>query len=147
MSEEDVRTWLMTYELSVEVYLCAERFLMTDFKSCIGDSIIDSFEAAGVQAARPEVLASCRRLHAGISNHDPLLKKIFARVGFLLARLWKNFPEETHNFWMDNVEVGSLIMKETMERREQDMKDELPAMDRPAPRSPVPMHDPMRVDW
>jgi hypothetical protein len=137
MSDEDLRAWIMTYELSVEVYICADRFLMTDFKNCIHECIIDGFETAGVQAAQPQVLYCCKTLHAGVSPNDPLLKKIFARVGFLLARMWKNFPEETHNFWMDNPEVGSWIMKETMERREEDSRDELPAMDRPVSRSPV----------
>lgn len=146
MSEEDIRTWIMTYELSIDVYLCAERFLMIDFKSCIAEGIIDGFETAGVQAARPEVLASCKNLHGGTSNNDPILKKVFARVGFLLARLWKSFPEETHNFWMQNPEVGSLIMKETMERRDQDANEDLPAMDRPTMRSSIASDD-MRNTW
>jgi len=137
MSDEDLRTWVMTYELSVDVYICAERFLMMDFKSCIQHCIIDEFETAGIQAAQPQILACCKKLYAGMSNNDPLLKKVFARVGFLLARLWKNYPEETHNFWMENPEVGSLIMKETMERRDEDAMDDLPAMDRAVPRPPV----------
>jgi hypothetical protein len=137
MTDEDLRTWVMTYELSVDVYICAEKFLMMDFKSCIQQCIIDGFETAGVQAAQPQILACCKKLHAGVSNNDPLLKKVFARVGFLLARLWKNYPEETQSFWMDNPEVGSLIMKETMERRDEDANDDLPAMDRAVARPPV----------
>jgi hypothetical protein len=35
--------------------------------------------------------------------------------------------------------VGSLIMKETMERRAEDSKDELPAMERAVARDPNPM--------
>jgi hypothetical protein len=137
MSHEDLRTWVMTYELSVDVYICAERFLMMDFKSCIQNCIIDEFETAGVQAAQPQILECCKKLFAGVSNNGPLLKKVFARVGFLLARLWTNYPEETHNFWMENPEVGSLITKETMERRDEDAMDDLPAMERAIPRPPV----------
>ena len=137
MTDEDLRTWVITYELSVDVYICAEKFLMMDFKSCIQHCIIDGFETAGVQAAQPQILTCCKKLHAGVSNNAPLLKKVFARVGFLLARLWKNYPEETQSFWMDNPEVGSLIMKETIERREEDANDDLPAMDRAVPRPPV----------
>jgi hypothetical protein len=141
MSVEDLRVWFMTYELSIDVYLCAERFLVMDFKTCVSRRIIDLYETAGVQAAQPEILTSCKKLHAGVSNNDPLLKKVFARVGFLLARLWKNYPEETHNFWIENPEVGSLIMKETMERRQEDAKDDLPAMNRAVTRTPPPLHD------
>jgi hypothetical protein len=139
MTDEDLRSWVMAYELSVEVYVCAERFLMMDFKSCVHAYIVNQFETAGVLAAMPQVLASCKSLYAGVSNNDPLLKKVFARVGFLLAHLWKNYPEETHSFWMENPEVGSLIMKETMERRAEDAKDELPAMERPVTRDPHPV--------
>lgn len=134
MSLEDLRTWSMAYALSVDVYVCAERYLMQDFKSCISAFIINNFEIAGSDAALPSVLASCRTLHDGVSSMDPLLKKVFARVGFLQARLWKKYPEETFNFFMDNPELSTLILKEMAERREEDVKDELPAMDRP----PIP---------
>jgi len=136
MTPEDLRSWLMTYELSVDVYCCAERYLMNDFKSCVADFIVDKLETAGVDAAQPQVLLCCKTLHNGLGNNDALLKKVFARVGFMLARLWKNFPEETHSFCLENPDVSGLILKETMERREED-SDELPAMDRASSRSPV----------
>jgi hypothetical protein len=130
MTAEDLRTWLMAYELSVDVYVCAERYLMNDFKACIAIYITENFEIAGMDAAQPTVLSCCRKLYDGVPSSDILLRKVFARVGFLLARLWKHFPEETHNFFMENPEVGGLIMKETMDRREEDAGDELPAMER-----------------
>lgn len=134
MSSEDLRTWSMAYCLSVDVYVCAERYLLQDFKGCISAFIINNFEIAGSDAALPSVLTSCKTLHDGVSSMDPLLKKVFARVGFLQARLWKKYPEETSNFFMDNPELSTLILKEMAERREEDVKDDLPAMDRP----PIP---------
>lgn len=58
---------------------------------------------------------------------DPLLKKVFARVGFLQARMWKNHQEETQSFFSENPELAFLIMKEMVERREQDITNDLPA--------------------
>jgi hypothetical protein len=133
MSQEDLRTWALAYSLSVEVYVCADRYLMSDFKKCVSDTIIDNFENAGLDAALPTVLESCKTLQAGLSPMDTLLKKVFARVGFLQARLWKNFPEETGAFFSENPELAVAIMKEMIERKEEDVKDDLPAMDRPLP--------------
>lgn len=140
MSEEDLRTWSIAYSVSVNVYVCAERYLMQDFKSCIAAFIVNNFEVAGSDAALPSVLNSCKTLYDGVSSMDPLLKKVFARVGFLQARLWKKFPEETTIFFMDNPELSTLILKEMAERREEDVKDDLPAMDRP-PLPPTPRED------
>jgi len=120
----------MAYSLSIEVYVCAERYLMSDFKNCIASYIVNQFEIAGVDAAQPAVLASCKTLYDGVSSLDPLLKKIFARVGFLQPRLHKKFSHETYEFLKDNPEVAQLMMKETMERVEEDSKNDLPAMDR-----------------
>lgn len=130
MSEEDVRTWSMAYSLSIDVYVCAERYLMKDFKACIATYLINHFEAVGLEAANPSVLESCRTLHAGLSLMDPLLKKVFARVGFLQARMWKKFPEFTSCFFAENPELAMLIMKEMAERREEDERGDLPAMER-----------------
>jgi len=133
MTQEDLRTWSAAYSLSIEVYVCADRYLMQDFKVAISAFIINSFEVAGLQAALPAVLHSCRTLHGGVSPMDPLLKKVFARVGFLQARLFKNFQEETQSFFSENSELAFLIMKEMVERREEDIKDDLPSMDRHIP--------------
>ncbi len=64
---------------------------------------------------------------------DPLLKKVFARAGFLSARLSKNFPEETQTFFSENSELTYLIMKEMIERKEEDRPDDLPPMHRHMP--------------
>ncbi len=64
---------------------------------------------------------------------DPLLKKVFARVGFMYSRMCKNYPEETQAFFADNPELALSIMKEMVERREEDRPDNLPPMDRPSP--------------
>lgn len=137
MSQEDLRTWSIAYSISVDVYVCAQRYLMQDFKSCVAAFIVNNFEVAGSDAALPSVLNSCKTLYDGVSTMDPLLKKVFARVGFLQARLWKRYPEETSSFFLDNPELSTLILKEMAERREEDVKDDLPAMDRPPlPSSP-----------
>jgi len=110
---------------------------MNDFKACIAAFITNNFEIAGFDAAIPSVLESCKTLHDGVSLNDPLLKKIFARVGFLQARLWKNYPEETRRFFEDDAQLTTLIMKEMVHRREEDSAV-LPAMDRYVPLSPGP---------
>jgi hypothetical protein len=133
MSEEDLRTWSLAHSLSIDVYIVANKLLMQDFKDCISAYIINNFEIAGLEAALPSVLQSCKKLSLGVSPMDPLLKKVFARVGFLQARLWKSFPDETSAFFSDNPEIAVLLMKEMMERKEEDVKDELPAMERPPP--------------
>jgi hypothetical protein len=140
MSQEDLRTWAMAYTLSVDVYVCANRFLMPDFKQCISNCIVNNFEIAGLDAALPAVLQSCKTLHAGLSPTDPLLKKIFARVGFLQARLWKNYGEETDAFFKENPELSTIIMREMTERREEDSRDDLPPMERPLP-NPLPTNN------
>jgi hypothetical protein len=43
MSHEDLRTWSLAYALSVDVYVCAERYLMQDFKTCIAAYIINRY--------------------------------------------------------------------------------------------------------
>ena len=72
---------------------------------------------------------------------DPLLRKVFARVGFLQARLWKQFPEETQIFFGENPDLAILIMKEMVQRREMDKHDSLPPMDRPIPPPPPSQED------
>jgi hypothetical protein len=141
MSVEDLRTWSLAYSLSIDVYVCAERYLMQDFKECIAAYIINNFEIAGLEAALPAVLQSCKKLSAGVSPLDPLLKKVFARVGFLQARLWKNYPDETSTFFAENPEIAVLVMKEMIERKEEDMNDDLPAMERPVPLLLSPRED------
>jgi hypothetical protein len=144
MSSEDTQTWGLAYTLSVDVYICAERYLMKDFKNCIAAYIINNFEIAGLEAALPSVLQSCKTLSLGLSLNDPLLKKIFARVGFLQARLWKNFPEETSVFFAENPGIAVLLMKEMMERKQEDVKDDLPAMERSIYSSPA-LRDDMHI--
>lgn len=41
MSQEDLRTWSLAYTLSIDVYVCAERYLMQDFKRAIAAFIIN----------------------------------------------------------------------------------------------------------
>jgi hypothetical protein len=137
MSSQDLRTWSYAYSLAIDVYVCANRYLMQDFKAAISAFIINNFEIAGLDAAQPSVLWSCKTLYNGVSMMDPLFKKVYARVGFLQARLWKNFHEQTSAFYEDNPKLVAIIMKEMIERREEDVKDDLPAMDRPIPPPPL----------
>ncbi|RDL36734.1 Uncharacterized protein BP5553_06086 [Venustampulla echinocandica] len=141
MSPEDLRTWCLAYTLSIDVYVCADRYLLSDFKTSIAAYIINNFEIAGLDAAQPAILYSCKTLHDGISALDPLSRKVFARVGFLQARLWKNFPQETSMFFEDNPRLAMCIMREMVERREEDIKDDLPAMERPVGSGPAMNED------
>ncbi len=77
------------------MYICANKFLMEDFKREVARVTIDMLETAGSDAAVPEVLRLCRKLYQGLSEVDPLLKMIFARVGFLQPVLWGRDAEDT----------------------------------------------------
>ncbi|KAH8675821.1 hypothetical protein BX600DRAFT_508025 [Xylariales sp. PMI_506] len=129
---EDLRTWLITYELNLDVYICANKFLLENFKVAIARVCIDMLESAGADAAQPEVLQMCFKLYEGLPEWDALMKMIFARVGFLQPLLWRNAPQETSEFLLSHPEVSALILKETVYRREQDHGlNQLPAMERP----------------
>lgn len=122
----------MAYELSIDVYICANKFLLDDFKQKIARVVIDMLETAGSDAANAQVLKLCRKLYDGVSDNDPLLKMVFARIGFLQGTLWKRAPEGTNEFLVDNPEVAVLILKETVTRREDDFHGRtLPSMERP----------------
>lgn len=43
MSAEDIRTWSLAYELSIEVYVCAEKYLLQDFKTAISAFVINRY--------------------------------------------------------------------------------------------------------
>lgn len=115
---EDMRTWLMAYELNLDVYICANRYLMDDFRQTVMRSCIDMLETAGTDAAHPQVLRLCRKLHAGVPADDALLRMVLARVGFLQPTLWKRNPEETSAFLIENPELAAAILKETVLRHE-----------------------------
>lgn len=130
ISGEDMRTWLMAYELTLDVYICANRFLMDDFKTAVMRSCIDMLETAGTDAAHPEVLRLCLRLHAGVPESDPLLKMVLARVGFLQPLLWKRATAESSEFLISNPEIAALMLREAMIRNEVDTeKRVLPSME------------------
>jgi hypothetical protein len=129
---EDLRSWLLTYELNLDVYICANKFLLDDFKASVARVCIDMLETAGADAAQPEVLRLCRKLYEGLPESDTLVKMIFARVGFLQSLLWRSAPQETHDFLLNHPEISTLILKETVYRREQDHGlNQLPPMERP----------------
>lgn len=107
----------------------APRLSMTLCKNV--SNLIISFEVAGLEAAIPTVLYSCKTLQQGVSPLDPLLKKVLSRVGFLQARLGKDFPDETLSFFSDNPDLPHLIMREMIERIEEDRPDTLPPMEAP----------------
>lgn len=129
---EDLRSWLLTYELNLDVYICANKFLMDGFKLAISRGCIDMLESAGADAAQPEVLRLCSKLYEGLPESDILLKMIFARIGFLQPLLWRFAPQETSTFLLSHPEISTLILKETANRREQDHGiNHLPPMERP----------------
>ncbi|KAL2136035.1 hypothetical protein VTI74DRAFT_5771 [Chaetomium olivicolor] len=141
---EDLRTWLLAYELHIDVYILANKFLLDGFKHEIARAAVDMLESAGSDAAVVEVLYLCRKLYDGLPESDPLLKMIFARVGFLQP--WKRAPQETNEFLVANPEIASLLLREMAARREEDVGGKgLPSMIRPWStfgRAPVPWVDP-----
>lgn len=43
MDHEDLRTWSLAYSLSIQVYVCAERYCLPDFKSRIAAYVINRY--------------------------------------------------------------------------------------------------------
>lgn len=125
-----MRTWLIEYEHNIDVYICANKFLLDDFKEKIARVTIDMLETAGTDAAQIEVLHLCQKLHEGVSDHDSLLKMVFARIGFLQGALWRKAPVETNSFLIENPECAALILKETAIRGEDDLRSGIPSMER-----------------
>ncbi|KPM44721.1 hypothetical protein AK830_g1839 [Neonectria ditissima] len=127
---EDMQTWLLAYELNLDVYICANRYLMDDFRNAVMRSCIDMLETAGTDAAHPRVLRLCRKLFAGVPETDPLLKMVLARVGFLQPMLWKRAPEETSEFLVENPGLAAAILRETVMRHEAtSQRPDLPSME------------------
>ncbi|RYP23322.1 hypothetical protein DL765_001231 [Monosporascus sp. GIB2] len=132
ISGQDLRTWLLTYELNIDVYICANKFLLDGFKQAITRSCIDMLETAGTDAAQIEVLKLCWKLYQGLPESDQLLRMIFARVGYLQAHLFRRRPRETLEFLHAHPEVSALVLREMGARREEDLgRNQLPAMERP----------------
>ncbi|GKT42199.1 uncharacterized protein ColSpa_02380 [Colletotrichum spaethianum] len=149
---EDMRTWLAIYDLSISVYACANKYLMDDFKAVIQRHCVDMLESAGSDAAQSAVLQLCSKLYAAVPESDPLLRMIFARIGFLQPMLWQRAPQHTSEFLIGHPEVAALMLRETAIRREEDLGSRaLPSMERAThphamPVWPVgpPMHPHMR---
>ncbi|KAH7188932.1 uncharacterized protein B0J16DRAFT_104482 [Fusarium flagelliforme] len=125
---EDLRTWFLAYELNLDVYICANRFLMDDFKGTVMRSCVDMLETAGWDAAQPEMMHLCRKLYRSVPEVDELLKMVLARIGFLQPLLWKRYPEETSEFLVSNPELAATILRETVMRHSQPTAD-LPPME------------------
>ncbi|KAF4456240.1 hypothetical protein F53441_1603 [Fusarium austroafricanum] len=125
---EDLRTWFLTYELNLDVYICANRYLMDDFRKAVMRSCVDMLETAGWDAAQPEMMHLCRKLYRNVPEADELLKMVMARVGFLQPLLWKRAPEETSEFLVSNPELAATILRETVIRHSQPTGD-LPSME------------------
>ncbi len=139
---EDLRTWLLAYELHLDVYILANKFLLAGFKQEVARAVIDMLETAGTDAAVPQVLALCKKLYEGLSESDPLLKMIFARVGFLQP--WRADPEGTNKFLVGNPDIAALLLREMAARREEDFNGRsLPSMEAPLarPSSVAPDHN------
>lgn len=137
---QDLQTWLLTYELAIDVYICAHKFLMKDLKAAVARVCIDLLESAGEDAADIQVLLLCQRLHAGVPESDRLLRMVSARVGFLYPALNRRAPDETTSFLAVYPEVSILMFTETLRRREKDTGGRLPPMEpvtRPAEVGPA----------
>ncbi|KAM0332356.1 hypothetical protein ACHAQA_002633 [Verticillium albo-atrum] len=136
---EDMRAWYQTYALSIEVYICANKFLMSDFKAAIRRRCVDMLETAGSDAATIDVLRQCAVLYAGVPESDLLLKMVFARIGFLQPLLWQRAPGETSEFLVGHPEVATLVLREAAVRREEDIGGQtLPSMEVLPPPGPPP---------
>ncbi|KAF5684821.1 DNA polymerase theta subunit [Fusarium denticulatum] len=125
---EDLRTWFLAYELNLDVYICATRYLMDGFRKAVMRSCVDMLETAGWDAAQPKMMHLCRKLYLSVPEVDDLLKMIMARVGFLQPLLWKRAPVETSEFLVSNPELAATILRETVMRHSQPTAD-LPSME------------------
>ncbi|EMT63833.1 Helicase POLQ-like protein [Fusarium odoratissimum] len=125
---EDLRTWFLAYELNLDVYICATRYLMDDFRKAVMRSCVDMLETAGWDAAQPKMMHLCRKLYHNVPEVDDLLKMVMARVGFLQPLLWKRAPVETSEFLVSNPELAATILRETVMRHSQPTAD-LPSME------------------
>ncbi|VTT70701.1 unnamed protein product [Fusarium fujikuroi] len=125
---EDLRTWFLAYELNLDVYICATRYLMDDFRKAVMRSCVDMLETAGWDAAQPKMMHLCRKLYHNVPEVDDLLKMVMARVGFLQPLLWKRAPVETSEFLVSNPELAATILRETVMRHSQPAAD-LPSME------------------
>ncbi|KAF4994203.1 hypothetical protein FGRMN_5977 [Fusarium graminum] len=124
----DLRTWFLAYELNLDVYICANRFLMDDFQKAVMRSCVDMLETAGWDAAQPEIMHLCRKLYRSVPEVDELLRMVMARVGFLQPLLWKRAPEETSEFFISNPDLAATILRETVMRHSQPAAN-LPSME------------------
>lgn len=132
-----MRTWLMALGLNIDVYICADKYLLNELKPKITRVIIDQLETAGSDAAEIEVLHLCTRLYDGVGENDTLLRMMFARAGFLQSTLWRKAPAEMNVFLVENPEIGALILKEMAIRGETDLRSGIPSMERnPLPSPP-----------
>ncbi|KAF5706471.1 DNA polymerase theta subunit [Fusarium mundagurra] len=125
---EDLQTWFLAYELNLDVYICATRYLMDDFRKAVMRSCVDMLETAGWDAAQPKMMHLCRKLYRSVPEVDDLLKMVMARVGFLQPLLWKRAPVETSEFLVSNPELAATILRETVMRHSQPTAD-LPSME------------------
>ncbi|OTB08826.1 hypothetical protein M426DRAFT_162442 [Hypoxylon sp. CI-4A] len=121
---QDLQTWLLAYELNLDVYICAHKFLLADFKRAVARATVDQLESAGSSAAHARVLHLCQKLYAGLPETDPLLRMVFARVGFLSPGLWRGEPAGTAEFFHEHPEVAALMFRETVVRREEEEEEE-----------------------
>ena len=142
---EDLRTWLLAYSHDLDVYICANKFMMDDFKAEVARHVVDMLETAGSDAAQPEVLRLCQKMYRGLPEADALLKKVFARIGFLQPLLWSRDAEHTNAFLIGNPEVAAVILRETGLRRDADFGGRpLPSLERlsfPPPPPPPGVYD------
>ncbi|KAK4165690.1 hypothetical protein QBC43DRAFT_192941, partial [Cladorrhinum sp. PSN259] len=119
ISGEDLATWLLAYELDIDVYILANKFCLHGFMKSVARSLIDLLESAGPDAAVPQVLYLCQKVYAGLPENDPLLKMIFARVGFLQP--WRSDETDEANEWLiAHPEIASLLLMEMAARRDVD---------------------------
>ncbi|KAK4205315.1 hypothetical protein QBC40DRAFT_50752 [Triangularia verruculosa] len=117
----DLHTWLLTYNLSLSVYISASKFLLEPLKRCVARHIIDLLESAGPDCASLELLYSCSTLYSNLPSYDPLLKMVFARVAFL--QCWKLSSSraqqgegEGDKYLVENPEIAALLLKEMASR-------------------------------
>ena len=96
-------------------------------------------------AAQPKVLQLCRKMCDRLPEWDPLVKMVFARVGFLQTLLWSRAHEETSEFLVSNPDVAAIILREMSARRQDEFNGRtLPSLERPTP--PLAPPPPGRYD-
>ncbi|KAI0383812.1 hypothetical protein F5Y04DRAFT_278438 [Hypomontagnella monticulosa] len=110
----DARAWRVFYELNIDVYICAHKFLLWDLKAAVANICTDMLGSVRPNTADIDILYLCVKLHAALPEFDPLLVRVFKFVGFLHPTLSRRWPQETKEFSKKFPEVAARIIPKVL---------------------------------